>query len=141
MAYREAIKSSVDHKYTHKKQTGGKGQFAHVEIEFMPKEDGIGFEFLDEIKGGNIPREFIPSVGKGIESALDQGTASGAIPLRALSLAFTMASTTTWTPTRSRSRSRGRMAFREAARRANPVLMEPIMAVESHYAPRSTWAT
>ena len=129
VAYREAIKSSVDHKYTHKKQTGGKGQYAHVEIEFMPKEDGIGFEFLDEIKGGNIPREFIPSVEKGIASALDQGPLAG-YPIEGIvarlydgkyhnvdsdQIAFEIA---------------GRMAFREAARRANPVLMEPIMEVE-----------
>ena len=129
VAYREAIKSSVDHKYTHKKQTGGRGQYAHVEIEFMPKEDGIGFEFLDEIKGGNIPREFIPSVEKGIASALDQGPLAG-YPIEGIvarlydgkyhnvdsdQIAFEIA---------------GRMAFREAARRAHPVLMEPIMEVE-----------
>ena len=77
VSYREAIKASIQHAYTHKKQTGGKGQYAHVEIEFMPKEDGVGLEFIDEIKGGSIPREFIPSVQKGIEGAMDRGPLAG----------------------------------------------------------------
>src|SRR5690606_18894985 len=69
VAFREAIRSSYDEHYVHKKQTGGRGQFAEVYIEFSPTESGVGFEFIDEIKGGAIPREFIPSVEKGIKAA------------------------------------------------------------------------
>src|SRR5690606_22785684 len=77
VAYREAIRSSYDEHYVHKKQTGGRGQFAEVYIEFSPTESGVGFEFIDEIKGGAIPREFIPSVEKGIKAALEQGPLAG----------------------------------------------------------------
>src|SRR5690606_15980239 len=73
VAYREAIRASVDEHYTHKKQSGGRGQFAEIYVEIGPNESGVGFEFIDEIKGGNIPREFIPSVEKGLKSAMDQG--------------------------------------------------------------------
>ncbi|PSQ93581.1 MAG: elongation factor G [Bacteroidetes bacterium SW_4_67_19] len=129
VAYREAITTSYDEHYQLKKQTGGRGQFAEVYIEFSPTEEGTGFEFIDEIKGGNIPREFIPSVEKGIQSAMEQGPLAG-YPIEGVKarlydgdyhevdsdqVAFEMA---------------GRTAFREAARMADPALMEPMMEVE-----------
>ena len=77
VAYREAITDVVDLRYTHKKQSGGRGQFAEVWIEFGPLESGTGFEFIDDIKGGSIPREFIPSVEKGIKSSLESGPLAG----------------------------------------------------------------
>lgn len=129
VSYREAIRGSVDLKYTHKKQSGGRGQFALVEIEFSPTEDGTGFEFIDEIKGGNIPREYIPSVGKGIESALDRGPVAG-FPLEGVRARLYDGKYHNVDSDQLSFEIAGRMAFREAARQAKPVLMEPIMDVE-----------
>ncbi|MEM6785183.1 MAG: elongation factor G [Bacteroidota bacterium] len=129
VAYREAITSSVDHKYTHKKQSGGRGQFAHVEVEFIPTDDGVGFEFIDEIKGGSIPREFIPSVEKGIASALDQGPLAG-YPIEGIKARLYDGKFHAVDSDQMSFEIAGRMAFREAARRAKPVIMEPYMDVE-----------
>ncbi|MEM0963381.1 MAG: elongation factor G [Bacteroidota bacterium] len=130
VSYREAIRSSIDHKYTHKKQSGGRGQFAHVEIEFSPAEPGTeGLEFVDEIKGGSIPREFIPSVQKGIESALDQGPLAG-YPMEGIKARLYDGKFHNVDSDQLSFEIAGRMALREAARRANPVIMEPIMKVE-----------
>ncbi|PAP76844.1 elongation factor G [Rubrivirga marina] len=130
VSYREAIRSSIDHKYTHKKQSGGRGQFAHVEIEFSPAEPGTeGLEFIDEIKGGSIPREFISSVQKGIESALDQGPLAG-FPMEAIKARLYDGKFHNVDSDQLSFEIAGRMALREAARRANPVIMEPIMHVE-----------
>ncbi len=130
VSYREAIRSSIDHKYTHKKQSGGRGQFAHVEIEFSPAEPGTeGLEFIDEIKGGSIPREFIGSVQKGIESALDQGPLAG-FPMEAIRARLYDGKFHNVDSDQLSFEIAGRMALREAARRANPVIMEPIMQVE-----------
>jgi elongation factor G len=130
VAYREALTESVDLRYQHKKQTGGRGQFAEVWIEIGPAEEGfVGLEFIDKIKGGSIPREFVGPVEKGIKAAMSQGPLAGysVEGVRATlydgkfhavdsdQMAFEIA---------------GRMAFREAARKAKPQIMEPIMAVE-----------
>ena len=129
VAYREALKASYDEHYTHKKQTGGRGQFAEVYIEFTPKEDGVGFEFVDEVKGGNIPREFIPSIEKGIKSALSQGPLAG-YPVEGVRARLYDGKYHDVDSDQMSFEIAGRMAFREASRRANPVLMEPIMDVE-----------
>jgi elongation factor G len=129
VSYREAIKATVDHKYTHKKQSGGRGQFAHVEIEFAPNEGGAGLEFVDDIKGGAIPREFIGSVQKGIESALDRGPLAG-YPVEGIKARLYDGKFHNVDSDQLSFEIAGRMAFREAARKASPVLMEPIMAVE-----------
>ena len=130
VSYREAIRSAIDHKYTHKKQSGGRGQFAHVEIEFSPAEPGTeGLEFIDEIKGGSIPREFIGSVQKGIESALDQGPLAG-FPMEGITARLYDGKFHNVDSDQLSFEIAGRMAFREAARRANPIIMEPIMKVE-----------
>ena len=129
VAYREAIRTSVDEHYTHKKQTGGRGQFAEVYIEFGPTEDGTGFEFVDEIKGGNIPREFIPSVEKGIQSALEQGPLAG-YPIEGIRARLYDGKYHNVDSDQLSFEVAGRMAFRQAARRAQPVIMEPIMDVE-----------
>ena len=71
VAYREAISKSVEHETKYAKQSGGRGQYAHVMLRIEPQERGAGFEFVDEIKGGAVPREFIPSVQKGVEDALE----------------------------------------------------------------------
>ena len=129
VAYREAIRNPVDEHYTHKKQTGGRGQFAEVYIEFTPKEDGVGFEFENAITGGAIPREFIPSIEKGIKSALDQGPLAG-YPIEGVKARLYDGKFHAVDSDQMSFEIAGRMAFREAARRAKPVLMEPIMEVE-----------
>ncbi len=129
VAYREAIRATVDETYTHKKQTGGRGQFAHVQIEFSPLEGGTGFEFVNDIVGGAIPKEFIPSVEKGIKSALDQGPLAG-YPVEGVKARLYDGKFHAVDSDQISFEIAGRMAFRNAARKARPVLMEPIMAVE-----------
>ena len=129
VSYREAIRTSVTHTYTHKKQTGGKGQFAHVEIEFSPTEDGTGFVFENGIVGGSIPREFIPSVEKGIKSALDRGPLAG-YPIEGVKARLIDGKYHNVDSDQLSFEVAGRMAFREASRRASPIIMEPIMKVE-----------
>ncbi len=129
VAYREAITATVDEHYVLKKQTGGRGQFAEVYMEVGPNEDGTGFEFEDEIVGGAIPREFIPSVEKGIKSSLDQGPIAG-YPMEGVKVRLYDGEYHDVDSDQNSFEIAGRMGFREAARRANPVLMEPIMKVE-----------
>ncbi len=129
VAYREAIRATVDEKYTHKKQTGGRGQFAVVHVEIGPNESGVGFEFVNEVVGGNIPKEFIPSVQKGIQSAMDQGPLAG-YPIEGIRARLYDGKHHDVDSDQHAFEIAGRMAFRSAARRAQPVLMEPIMSVE-----------
>jgi elongation factor G len=129
VAYREAIRSMVDERYQHKKQTGGRGQFAEIWVEIGPNETGVGFEFVNAIVGGAIPREFIPSVEKGIKSALDQGPLAG-YPIEGIKARLYDGKFHAVDSDQLSFEIAGRMAFREAARRAKPILMEPVMAVE-----------
>ena len=129
VAYREAIRSTVDERYIHKKQTGGRGQFAVVHMEIGPNESGVGFEFVDEITGGAIPKEFIPSVQKGIRTALGQGPLAG-YPVEGIRARLYDGKHHTVDSDQHAFEIAGQMAFRSAARKAKPVLMEPIMSVE-----------
>jgi elongation factor G len=129
VAYREAIRVPVDERYTHKKQTGGRGQFAEVHVEFSPNEEGVGLEFIDEIRGGNIPKEYIPSVEKGIKSAMEQGPLAG-YPVEGIKARLYDGKYHDVDSDQMSFEVAGRMAFRYAARRAKPVLMEPVMSVE-----------
>ena len=129
VAYRETISSSFDVDYTHKKQSGGAGQFARVKIKFEPAEPGSGYQFINQIKGGNIPTEHIPGVEKGLIAQQQTGVIAGfpCIDFKATLydgayhdvdssvLAFEIAS---------------RAAFREGIAKAKPVLLEPMMKVE-----------
>ncbi len=130
VAYRETVNGTVDsYTYTHKKQTGGTGQYAEVQISVEPTGPGGGYEFVDKITGGRIPREYIPSVDAGAREAMTNGVLAGfqTVDIRVTLLdgkyhdvdssemAFKIA---------------GTMAFREAARKAQPILLEPIMSVE-----------
>ena len=129
VAYRETIRKAVESEGKHIKQSGGKGQYGHVVLKLEPLEPGSGYEFVDEIKGGVVPKEFIPSVDKGIKDTLQNGVLAGypVVDVRARlifgsyhdvdssQLAFELA---------------GSMAFKDGMRKANPVLLEPIMAVE-----------
>ncbi len=129
VAYREALRKTVDERYTHKKQTGGRGQFAEVYIEFGPNEEGPELEFIDDIKGGSVPREFIPSVEKGIAAAMDQGPLAG-YPVVGVQARLYDGKSHAVDSDQVSFEVAGRMAFRRAARHAAPVLMEPVMAVE-----------
>ncbi len=129
VAYREAIKKTVDERYTHKKQTGGRGQFAVIHVEIGPNESGVGFEFVNEIVGGAIPKEFIPSVQKGIQAALDQGPLAG-YPIEGVKARLYDGKHHDVDSDQHAFEIAGQMAFRSAARKARPVLMEPIMNVE-----------
>jgi elongation factor G len=129
VSYREALRQPVNHTYTHKKQTGGKGQFAHVEIEFTPLPNQAGFEFENAIVGGAIPREFIPSVEKGVKSALDRGPIAG-YPVEGVKARLIDGKFHAVDSDQLSFEVAGRMCFREASRLAKPVLMEPIMSVE-----------
>ena len=129
VAYRETISKSTDVDYYHKKQSGGAGQFARVKISFDPGEPGSGYEFINKIKGGNIPTDYIPGVKKGLIAQQQSGVIAGfpCIDFKATLndgayhdvdssvLAFEIAA---------------RAAFREGIAKANPVLLEPIMKVE-----------
>jgi|TARA_B110000114_G_scaffold182843_1_gene222909 elongation factor G len=129
VAYRETLTKEVDVDYTHKKQSGGAGQFARVKIKFKPTERMAGFKFTNKVTGGNIPREYIPGVEKGIKQASQNGVIAGynVIDFEAevydgayhdvdsSVLAFEIAS---------------RAAFRDAMKKANPKLLEPMMKVE-----------
>jgi len=129
VSFREAFGNPVEHIYTHKKQTGGSGQFAEVKISFEPAETGSGIEFIDEIVGGRIPREFIPSVEHAINTESKSGQIAGyeVVDFKARlldgkfhevdssALAFEIA---------------GRACFREAHKLSRPKLLEPIMRIE-----------
>ena len=129
VAYREAIRVSVDDRYTHKKQSGGRGQFAEIHIEISPNESSVGLDFVNEVVGGNIPREFIPSVEKGIKSAMSQGPLAG-YPIEGIKARLYDGKFHSVDSDQLSFEIAGRLAFREAVKRASPVLMEPIMAVE-----------
>jgi elongation factor G len=128
--YKEAIRSSVQHREVYKKQSGGRGKFADIIVEIGPADEGVtGLQFIDEVKGGNVPREFIPAVEKGFKSAMVNGVLAGYEvtsmkvilkdgsfhPVDSDALSFEIAA---------------RMAFRHALPKASPVLMEPIMSLE-----------
>ncbi len=130
VAYRETITQTVTNVvYRHVKQTGGSGQFAHVVITLEPTGSGGGYEFVDKITGGKVPREFIPSVDQGIQSSLDAGVLAGypVVDVRAM---LTDGSAHDVDSSEMAFKIAGSMAFKEAARKASPVLLEPIMAVE-----------
>lgn len=129
VAYREAIRSTVNHVYTHKKQSGGRGQYAEIHIEVGPNEGGVGFTFENAIVGGAIPKEFIPAVQKGIESAMGQGPLAG-YPIEGIRAKLYDGKFHAVDSDQLSFEIAGRMGFREAARKATPVIMEPIMAVE-----------
>ncbi|MBF0393413.1 MAG: elongation factor G [Alphaproteobacteria bacterium] len=129
VAYRETITQTVEHVYTHKKQTGGSGQFAEVKIRFEAQERGAGFTFTDGVTGGVVPKEYIPAVEWGVKTQMEDGVLAGypTVDFKATlidgkyhdvdssAIAFEIAA---------------KACFREAMRRAGPVLLEPIMKVE-----------
>jgi elongation factor G len=129
VAYREALTETIDEHYVLKKQTGGRGQFAEVYMEVGPNDEGKGLQFENEIKGGVIPKEFIPSVERGIESAMEDGPIAG-YPIEGVKVRLYDGDHHEVDSDQNAFEIAGRLGFREAARHANPVLMEPIMDVE-----------
>lgn len=129
VAYKETISKKIQQVYKHQKQTGGRGQFAHVEIEIEPNEKGKGFEFIDDIKGGVVPKEYIPAVEKGIIEQMKNGVLAG-YPVVDIKARLFYGSYHEVDSDEMSFKIAGSMAFREAARKANPVILEPIMAVE-----------
>jgi len=130
VAYKEAITVMVEHREVFKKQTGGRGKFADISVQLMPVDDGYkGLQFINEVRGGNIPREYIPSVEKGFREAMSNGPLAG-FPLDSLKVILLDGS---YHPVDSDSLSfeiAAKVAFRNAARKCHPVLLEPIMKAE-----------
>ncbi|WP_449373849.1 elongation factor G [Arthrobacter psychrolactophilus] len=132
VAYRETIKRAVaKHDYTHKKQTGGSGQFAKIQIAIEPLDTAEGemYEFDNKVTGGRVPREYIPSVDQGIQSALPDGVLAG-YPMVGIKATLLDGASHDVDSSEMAFKIAGRMAFKEAARMANPVLLEPLMEVE-----------
>lgn len=130
VAYRETITAPVrKFEYRHVKQTGGSGQFAVVVINLLPSTPGEGYVFSDSIKGGSIPREFISSVDQGLRSSLENGPLAG-FPLVDVTVELVDGASHDVDSSEMAFKIAGTMAMREAARRAKPVLLEPIMSVE-----------
>ncbi|THJ66427.1 elongation factor G [Arthrobacter echini] len=132
VAYRETIKSTVaKHDYTHKKQTGGSGQFAKIQIAIEPMEveEGVLYSFENKVTGGRVPREYIPSVDAGIQDALNDGVLAG-YPVVGIKATLLDGAYHDVDSSEMAFKIAGRMAFKEAARMAKPVLLEPLMEVE-----------
>ncbi len=133
VAYRETIRRVVEkHEYTHKKQTGGSGQFAKVIVKLEPlvdAEDGATYEFVNAVTGGRVPREYIPSVDAGAQDAMQYGVLAG-YPLVNLKVTLLDGQYHDVDSSEMAFKIAGAQALKEAARQANPVILEPIMAVE-----------
>ena len=129
VAYRETIKGKVESEGKYIRQTGGRGQYGHVWITVEPKLQGEGFEFLNKIVGGAIPREYIPAVEKGIKEALDTGVLAG-YPVVDVKVTIFDGSYHDVDSSEMAFKIAGSMAFKDGVRRATPVLLEPIMSLE-----------
>ena len=129
VAYKETIQTTAEAEGKYIRQSGGRGQYGHVFLRVEPKNRGEGFEFIDKIKGGIIPKEFIPAVEKGIKEAMEKGIRAG-YPLVDLSATLYDGSYHEVDSSEMAFQIAGSIAFQEAAQRAKPVLLEPIMRLE-----------
>ncbi|NQU34875.1 MAG: elongation factor G [Bacteroidetes bacterium] len=128
--YKEAIKTTVQHKEVYKKQTGGRGKFANIEFELGPVDEGVvGLQFIDMVKGGNIPKEFIPSVKKGFEIAMQNGVLAG-YTIDDMKVTLMDGSYHAVDSDQLSFELAAKVGFKIAARKANSVLLEPIMKIE-----------
>ena len=127
VAYREAIKSHVEVEHKYAKQSGGKGQYGHVLLRMEPSEEE--FEFVDEIKGGSVPKEYIPAVSKGVKEQLQNGVVAG-YPLQGVKVTLYDGSYHEVDSSEMAFKLAGSMAAKDGALKANPVLLEPMMDVE-----------
>jgi elongation factor G len=129
VAYKETVRKSVEQQGKFIRQTGGRGQYGDVWIKLEPQQPGTGFEFVDAIKGGSIPREYIPAVEKGVKEATENGALAG-YPIVDVKVTLFDGSYHDVDSSEIAFKIAGSMAFKQAARKANPVLLEPIMSVE-----------
>jgi len=129
VAYRETISKSYEIDYTHKKQSGGSGQYARVKIVFAPGEPGTGFVFESKIVGGSVPKEYIPGVEKGLNSSLDNGVIAG-FPVTDFTATLVDGAYHDVDSSVLAFEIAARAAFREGIAKAGPKLLEPIMNVE-----------
>jgi elongation factor G len=129
VAYRETITADAQGEEKYARQSGGKGQYGHVKIRISPKERGAGFEFVDEIKGGAIPKEFIKPTEKGIVEAMDKGVVAG-YPMVDVQVTLYDGSFHEVDSSEFAFKIAGSMAFQAAAKSAKPVILEPIMKTE-----------
>ena len=129
VAYREAIKKLVEIEGKFVKQSGGRGQYGHVWLKLEPNETGKGFEFVDAIKGGSVPREYIPAVNKGLEETLPNGVLAG-FPVVDVKVTLFDGSYHEVDSNENAFKMAASMAFKDGMRKASPVLLEPMMAVE-----------
>jgi len=129
VAYRETIRKSVEVEGKYIKQSGGKGQYGHVVLVLEPQPEGGGYAFVDEIKGGVVPREFIPSVDKGVQEAMKAGVLAG-YPVVDVKVRLVFGSYHEVDSSQIAFEMAASMAFKDGMRKANPVLLEPMMAVE-----------
>jgi len=129
VAYKETIRKKAEAEGKYIRQSGGRGQYGHVWLRVEPQERGKGFEFENEIKGGVVPQEFIPAVQKGVREALDKGVIAG-FPLVDVAVAIYDGSYHEVDSSEAAFKIAGSIALQEAVRRADPVLLEPIMKVE-----------
>jgi len=129
VAYRETIRKSVEQEYKYAKQSGGRGQYGHVFLRLEPKEPGEGYEFINEIKGGVIPREYIPAVDKGCQEAMQGGVLAG-YPMEDVKVTVYDGSYHEVDSSEMAFKLAASMGFKEGARKADPVILEPMMKVE-----------
>ncbi|MFZ3087405.1 MAG: elongation factor G [Methylotenera sp.] len=129
VAYREAIKKSVEVEGKFVKQSGGKGQYGHVWLKMEPNEPGKGFEFIDQIKGGTVPREFIPAVEKGLRETIPAGILAG-FPVVDVKVTLFDGSYHDVDSNENAFKMAASIGFKDGMRKADPVLLEPMMAVE-----------
>lgn len=127
--YRETIKKSVKEHYRHKKQSGGRGQFADVHIEVEPLPRGSGYEFVDKVVGGVVPRQFIPAVDKGVQESMRHGILAG-YPVQDFRVTLFDGSHHSVDSSEMAFKIAGSMGFKKAMETANPVLLEPVMHME-----------
>lgn len=129
VAYKETIKEEAEAEGKYIRQSGGRGQYGHVWLKVRPKERGKGFEFIDEIKGGIIPKEFIPAVGKGVKEAMDKGVIAG-YPVIDTEVTLYDGSFHEVDSSEVAFKIAGSIAFQAACKKAKPILLEPIMKLE-----------
>ncbi len=129
VAYREAITRKVEHDYTHKKQSGGSGQFARIKFTIEPNEAGKGFDFVSAVVGGNVPKEYVPGVSKGVQSVMGAGILIG-FPIVDVKFTLTDGAYHDVDSSVLAFEIAGRAGFREALQKADPKILEPIMRVE-----------
>ncbi|MFV0482458.1 MAG: elongation factor G [Campylobacteraceae bacterium] len=129
VAYRETIRNSVNQEYKYAKQSGGRGQYGHVYLKIEPLEPGSGYKFVNDIKGGVVPREYIPAVDKGCQEAMQAGVLAG-YPVEDIQVTLYDGSYHEVDSSEMAFKLAASMGFKEGCRKANPIILEPIMKIE-----------